>query len=413
MREQTGSFRHGIGLILFVFSLQLSAGENHIGGFGTASLSCFSNEQADYVLNDQPEGAGRTRDCDAGLDSLLGVQLDLGLQENLDFGLQLIADRNEDRSYTPDVTVAQLRWYPSDATTLRLGRMPTPSFLHSEDRQVRYAQPWVRPPLEVYGLIPLFSNDGVELLYRSRLGDWNAEWQGGLTRIEFESPKSNADSTYPVESRQATLNVSLQHAGTLIKLGYSYGKVTLKQPDLITLVDALRSMDEAGSPGASELADDLAIEDSPWHLLALGMRYEKNSWLFMGEAAYRTIEGFFRDQYGTYLTLGRWMGPWMPYVTLAKRWTDGPDRDSRADALGIGGTIEELLASTRFDTTSVALGLSRHMGEHLVLKLQSEWIKPDDNSWGLYTNHAYGYGDADYLNPSSEWLHTVSLDFVF
>ena len=98
----------------------------------------------------------------------------------------------------------------------------------------------------------------------------------------------------------------------------------------------------------------------------------------------------------------------MPYATLARRWTRGSDSDSRAGFLQ--PAVEGLLAGTRFDSTSVSLGLSREITEQATLKFQSDWIRPDKKSWGLYSNHAPDYNFAD---PGSDWLFTLSLDFVF
>lgn len=398
-------FRLLLTLGLAASATPAAALDAHLGGFGSASLSCFDYDAADYVVNDQPRGPGRSGRCDAGLDSLLGVQLDLGLGDTVDLGVQLVADRNADRSYTPDLSVAQLRWHPTHATTVRLGRMPTAAFLHSEDRQVRYAQPWVRPPLEVYGLLPTYSNDGLEILHESSLNGWHAEWQGGVTAISFDTPVSNSDTTYPVKTRQAYLALLLRDSNTLVKLGYAHSRVSVAYPDAEALIGALRML----GPDGATLADDLAIDDSPGHMFGINVRHEQGNWLFMGEFGYRTVEGYFRDQYGAYVTLGRRFGPWMPYATLARRATSGPDSDSRAGVLQ--PQVEALLAASRFDATSASLGLSREIGEHAVLKFQTDWIRPDNNSWGLYTNHsptAY-----DYADPGSNWLFTLSLDFIF
>ena len=39
-----------------------------------------------------------------------------------------------------------------------------------------------------------------------------------------------------------------------------------------------------------------------------------------------------------------------------------------------------------------------------------DWIKPGSDRWGLYTNHSPDY---DFANPDSDWLFTLTLDFVF
>ena len=401
-------FRSLLPALLSGMIYQVCAVELHVDGFGTASLSCFSSETADYVLNDQPEGPGRTRDCDTGIDSLLGVQFDLGLRDSLEFGLQLIADRNEDRGFNPDVSVAQLRWRPTAATTLRLGRMPNPAFIHSEDRQVRYALPWVRPPVEVYSLIPPFSHDGLEILQEGRIGHWYTEWQGGVSVLDYDSPASNSDETFPVETRQAYLGLTLQDSNHLIKLRYGYARISLERPEMERLFTILQHL----GPVGAGLADDLAVDNSPSHMLSLGFQRDMGEWLTIAEFAYRSAEGAIRDQSGAYVTQGRRFGPWMLYGTLARRISRGDDTDPRARSLGplLQNAIETLLTRTRFDTTSASVGLSRQIDEQSTLKFQADWVQPDKQSWGLYYNHSEDY---DYANPDHDWLFTLSLDFVF
>jgi len=397
-------------VVLSAMTSPVAAVELHFNGFGTASLSCFGSDTADFVINDQPEGPGRTRDCDAGIDSLLGLQFDLGVSDGLEFGLQLIADRNEDRSYTPNVSVAQLRWRPTATTTLRLGRMPNPAFLHSEDRQVRYALPWVRPPVEVYSLIPAFSHDGLEIIHEGRLGHWYTEWQGGVSVLHYDSPVWNSDETFPVDTSQAYLGLTLQDSNYLFKVRYGYARISLERPEMEQLFAILKRL----GPTGAELAEDLAVDDKPTHILSLGFQRDRGDWLTLAELAYRMVqgEGSVRDQYGAYLTQGRRFGPWMLYATLARRISSGEDTDSRAQALApmLQYAVETLLARTRFDTTSASLGLSRQLNDLSTLKFQADWIRPDDESWGLYFNQAPDY---DYTHPGSDWLFTLSLDFIF
>lgn len=398
--------RHGLAatLVLLLMAQPVPAMNFHVAGFGTASVSCFTSDDAQFVINDQPEGPGRNRRCDGGTDSVLGLQLDLEVLDKLEIGVQVVADRNADRDYLPGVMVAQLRWHPTENLTLRLGRMPTPVFLYSESRQVRYAMPWVRPPIEVYGLAPTFSNDGLEFIYRHQWQGLNLEWHGGGTYLEFNSPIANTKDTTPVSTYGGFLNLTAEYKTTTVKLGYLYNRLSYSLPDIGLLFNALQTY----LPQGRQLVRDLALDDSPLHLFSLGFRHEENDWLLLGELSYRTIQGFFRDQYGAYLTVGKRFEAWMPYATVARRWTSGPNQDSRAGFLQ--PQVAALLTGTRFDSTSLSLGLARDLNENIKLKLQADWIQPDGNSWGLYTNHGPNYS---YQKADSDWLLSLSLDFVF
>ena len=109
----------------------------HFDAFGTARFSCLSDVRADYVTNAQPRGPGRTSQCDAGLDSVLGAQLTVDISSSVSLRGQSVAERNSDGSYAPKLTVAQFLWKPFDNWTLRLGRNPTALFIYSENRRLR------------------------------------------------------------------------------------------------------------------------------------------------------------------------------------------------------------------------------------------------------------------------------------
>ncbi len=391
--------------LLSCWHIPAAAFDYFISGFGTASVSCATNDNADYVINDQPEGPGRSRTCDAGTDSLFGLQLDLAFTEDLEFGVQVIADRDEDRAHLPDVNVAQLRWRAMDDLTIRLGRMPTPSFLFSESRQVRFSMPWVRPPLEVYGLLPTFSHDGVEFIFQDNYAGWLAEWHSGVTYLEFDTPLTNSKDTELIESYGGFLNLTLENDNTLIKLSYSYSETSFTTAQMESLFAVLASPLFAEG---KQLVDDLRLDQSPTHLAAFGFRHYHEDWLVMGEFSFRTIDSFFRDQFGAYLTVAHQFGSWMPYLTLARRWTSGPDSDARAGFLQ--AEVGRLLTSSRYDASRAAIGLAQDFNEYIRIKVQTEWIQPDHNSWGLYTNHGSDY---DYRYPKSNWLFTLSVDFVF
>ncbi len=63
---------------------------------------------------------------------------------------------------------------------MRLGRLPLPVFLVSDFRQVGYANTWIRPPIEVYGQVPLDNVDGLDVLYNGERGPGELQRPGVL-----------------------------------------------------------------------------------------------------------------------------------------------------------------------------------------------------------------------------------------
>lgn len=68
--------------------------------------------------------------------------------------MQVIAKQRYDENYTPTVEWAYLQYAVTESLDVRAGRVVLPVFITSEYRKVGYANPWVRPPQEVYRTVP-------------------------------------------------------------------------------------------------------------------------------------------------------------------------------------------------------------------------------------------------------------------
>ena len=77
-------------------------------------------------------------------------------------GVLLISEQRLDNTYRPRVEWANLKYQVTPELALRVGRIALPMFLTADYRKVGYAYPWVRPPVEGYGSLPISSSDGVD-----------------------------------------------------------------------------------------------------------------------------------------------------------------------------------------------------------------------------------------------------------
>ena len=378
--------------------------------FGTAGFSCFTNAGADFTYNLMDKGPGNSTRCDPGLDSNLGAQIDYHYSDRLEITGQATAYRKQKDNYEPELTLAHLRWRATDHLTFRLGRMQNPLFLYSEYRMVHYAQPWVRPPRELYSIAPVFLYDGGEALYRDTLGPWEFEFQGGLGATTVDYGQGDK-----LDVQTAFINFSVENDAWLIKAGYLTGLITQTTPNIKLLFNSLRAVD-AIVPGARKRADALEMHDKRYEIISFGVRYETPTWLAVGEYGRLKIDSYYRIQDGLYFALGRHFGPWMPYVVAARRWTHGSVADHTLprgqnpgmDALATG--IDGLYAATRLDNTSVSLGLSRELTSFATLKLQGSWVRADDRGQGPFSNFSRDY---NFSRQGDDVLVSLNLDFAF
>ncbi|MCB2218650.1 hypothetical protein [Desulfofustis glycolicus] len=121
----------------------------------------------DYVSNGfVPDGAGYTRSWSPEVDSRLGLQMAANLLLRLTGIVQVVAEQRYDDTYTPTIEWANLAFAITPDLNVRVGRMVLPVSIVSECRKAGNANPRVRPPEEVYRLIPVTNFDGIDLSYR-------------------------------------------------------------------------------------------------------------------------------------------------------------------------------------------------------------------------------------------------------
>ncbi|MBT8439515.1 MAG: hypothetical protein KJO91_07285 [Gammaproteobacteria bacterium] len=394
------------GMILAGLSGLSVAMDFYFSGFGTIGVSCFSNDDADFRRDDVPKGPGRTHRCSGELDSKLGIQGDWQLTDELAGSLQATAIHNTDDNFEPQLTMANLRWEFTDDWKLRVGRMQNPNFLYSEYRNVTYAQPWARPPGEVYNMLPTFLHDGIELLHTSQVKGWKLEYHMGLAQSDFNFPLSNTAQSLDVTIQTSYLNITAEKGPWLLKAGVAPSRADASSPMVEMLLAGLR-----GS-GEFTLANDIEIKDKPYTLYSAGFSYDDGIWIFGGELLTRPTEGFVQQPTTGYLMAGKRFGPWMPYASVARLTGRQDDaRNTLPAAHPMFAQVEGLLSSTHdLDRTTLSVGFSRELTDQFILKVQADFIKPDQNSFGDYINHSANY---DFADPGVDTLFTVNLDFVF
>jgi hypothetical protein len=142
-----------------------------LGGFGTLGA----------VYHDAPglefrrwvgQGRGaRAGEIDFGTDSLLGLQLTTALSPTFDLQLQGIIQRGAQDDWQPTLERAFVRWSPDDSVMVRLGRIDLGYYLLADALEVGYSYLTLRPPVEVYGILPSLTLDGGDVRLKYRIGD--------------------------------------------------------------------------------------------------------------------------------------------------------------------------------------------------------------------------------------------------
>ena len=393
-------------------------------GFGTLGVVGSNEDQADVVSNAyrQPDGAGYTNIWSAGVDSKLGAQVDARISADLSGVVQVVSKRGHDGSWTPGVEWANVKYQPQPGLALRVGRTVSPTFMLSDTANVGYANPWVRGPQEVYGMVPITYLDGVDLTWNTGFGEATNAFQASFGGNTFDA----VDDTEISGDRTWIFSNTIEYDAFAMRLGYLSVDLTFDSAELDRLfggfsaLGATLSTAGATTSGqlASALADRYTVDDTRLEMISLGTRYAPGNWLFLGEWARISDAGLLPRTTGWYATAGYRMRKVMPYVTYATLDSEARSPsgvpladvpgDLRPAAAELNAALAAALQASAPAQDSIALGVRWEVLDSAALKFEYQHIDIGDRSAGRLGNIQPGFepgGEVDLLS--------VTFDFVF
>lgn len=295
-------------LLLLAISLPVQA-ENltpnlKFNGFATATVSAVNDDQGGEYIPDLYGYPGISETANAGLESLIGLQFDYRVNEQVNVVAQLVAQGRN--NYEVNAEWAYIGYQINDQLRLRAGRFGLPTFMFSDTIHVGQSYPWARLPVEVYNGVPVTNFDGVDLLYRQPLGDWSLDAQvllGGSNTDLFRTQNA------------VGANVSLSNGNLTARIGVVGSELTLDTASLISVCTSTT----APFPGTQPAFDAFCgVNEKKTTFSNAGLLYDDGQWFFAGEFAQLKIDGWLNDWNSGYLSVGHYVGKWLPYLLWSK-----------------------------------------------------------------------------------------------
>jgi hypothetical protein len=381
------------------------------GGFGTLGLVHSSEDKADFTSNQsKPNGAGYSREWSEDVDSLIAAQVTAQLTPQLSAVLQVISEQNYDNTYRPHVEWANLKYQATPDFSVRAGRTALPVFLISDTRKIGYANPSVRPPLEVYDLLPISSNDGIDASYRLRFGAAENTVQIIAGRSDSRFPTTGVITA---RTRHVAFVADTFERGFLL-VHASYGQARLTIDDFSPLFDAFRQF---GAMGAA-IADKYSVEDRRATFIGVGATYDPHNWFATAEWGHLNTNSVLGNKSGWYASGGFRIGRFTPYAIHAAVRADSNTADPglsvaalppsvAATAAGLNGALNSILGSAAEQRTD-SLGLRWDSIRSFALTMQFDRIHLGAASPGFLVNLQPGFQRGGALN-----IVTAVIDFVW
>ena len=389
-------------------------------GFGTLGIVHSSEDQADFVSTlFQPDGAGHSRDWDMRPDTLLGGQVNLKFNDKFSAVVQAVAQHQYDKTFTPYIEWANIKYQVTEDLAVRAGRIVLPSFLVSDSRFVGFANPWVRPPQEVYFSSSITNRDGVDATYSFKTGTISNTVQAfwGNSKPHIPNGRIDTDAIYGA-------NYTVESGDLKVRAGYVSYHFDLSLPDaaplfagFANLAPVLRASGFSAAASQSSVLATKYQRDIDADVFTLGANYDAGSYFVMGEAFVFQGDALLADATGGYLTFGYRVKAFTPYVTFSTIHSDerfepgitttGLPAPLAAAATALNAGAAALASNRTLQQTAMA-GVRWDFRSGADLKVQYEKINLGDDSQGRLINTQPGFTPGGNVD-----LISIAVDFVF
>jgi hypothetical protein len=383
-----------------------------VKGFGTLAVTGTDTDAIGF-RRDITTVHGATKSWSIPTDSRLGLQIEAKFNEDFSATTQWVLRERTGQFFEQNLDMAFLRWNIKPDFYVRFGRVSTDAFMLSDYRNVGYAYPWMRPPHEFYGHIPIYHYDGIDITKKLELDG------GYLTMRLFGGYTFNQIPSF-VDNKVIEQGGTIFRGSAIYEKGDWKGRLSYSQYDVRSDTSNDNILKEALLnpafnviwPDIKSLVPRLKTVGTIARFSALGVSYDDGIWLGQAEASYiDTDSAFFPSMGSGYLSLGRRFSS-LTFYTL----------------LGIGKTLDKVNIPKPLIPNARLLPLQQVLNKTLNNDIDEKSISLGLR-WDFYTNMAFKAQWSHYWlgnNGTRTWIQdqsatppdqvnvlSVGIDFVF
>lgn len=394
-------------------------------GFGTVSGVTSDTNQVQYTPypGAQPNGVEKSWSWD--IDTLIGAQVNANLTDRLSGVVQVLSKRNAENTYQPQVEWAFVSYKATPEIQLRAGRLGSPFYMVSDYRNVNYANPWVRPPADIYGQVAFSYHDGIDLLMQKPIGDSNLTVQlyAGKSENRLWAPYSTFDLEL---NNRLGGNISFETGPYSVRYGYHQGKLWGESDRVAGVSDALINTPSPripsavwalACPGCAESGEALSMNYKAASFQGLGLSADWGKYLLMAEYTMRrTDTNVLADTSAWYITAGTRLGKFTPFATYSQLKQTSPTSDLgiATNSQAFAGLVAQYSAGVRgimadHGQKTFSLGVRYDVMNNMAIKAQLDQVRmTGPEHYGL---SAVTLPDREFDGKLN--LFNLSVDFVF
>ncbi|WP_100658770.1 hypothetical protein [Alteromonas flava] len=390
----------GISLFLLTASRLSVAAEMSFSGFATLGLTYEGHNELAYrntLINAVHDGVSFPAD------SVLGGQVNVEFNDHWEAVGQIVIQDRADTAFSNYIEKAFVRYNVDRNLAIRVGRMDSNLFMLSDYRQVGYAYPWARPPIDFYSASSIIASiEGIDVYYSfDVLGGF---MKAGMLVGETQARLNGDSGRLRVDFKDAVATiVEFQKGYWLLKIAHAVGETdNFEFVGFEEFRDAFDFVPEVLWPEASSVIDGIDPDGDRVSYTSLGLKYDDFTWQVQAEAAYFNSDWtlYPAATFG-YLSIGRYFDRFLPYVSVSGYRPDDPVTRINAPqlppnipaelaftinalaTLGDGATTDAYV-----DQTTLTVGLRWDFADAWALKFQADHVRIKEFGSGLWGNDA-------------------------
>lgn len=368
-------------------------------GFGTFGLARTTSDDVEFV-RDLSQPRGIKKDWSALIDSVLGVQAAWRVNPQLEAVVQANSRYRYDKTFTPSLAWAYVKYDPMPNLSLRAGRLGTEFFMMADSRWVGYSFLTVRPPGDFFWYLPFYSIHGADAAITIPLGETvlrgkvlygHSDGQIPLANEQWDIAGSPMVGGY-LEYQYGSWLARASYANILFKHDLPYAQV-LKQQFNILLNQAQSDFLVARNTRSHYYSFGVVFDQGPWQAQLMLNHIDQGS-------------NAFESSDGGYALVGYRIAEATPY--LGYSWVN-----SRAKArlitgnLSVDAVTNYVMGDSHADQKTTFVGVRWDVMRNVAVKAQWDGIQGDPKTYFPYRQEIRSRWDG------SMDVFSLTLDFVF
>lgn len=304
--------------------------------------------------------------------SKLGAQLSVNYND-ITFTAQGLL-REERDEYKPELTWFNLKYDINDNYSVRVGRIQTKAFLHSESIDLDYLHLWTKPPVEVYRLMPVRTYNGIEFTYDTTFDRYSLN----ISIAPFGYYESNIYGTKNTKTsleldNSYAASVTLESEKILYKISYSKSDTDI--PD-----DTSMQMIVAGLSAYGNSMDRYTYRNRAAYSSSLGLQYRGDTIFIDTELAYMKSNSLLPSSRAAYMIIGYKIDKFIPFIMYAKNQNDKNYFDTSAistidtTSTTLKRALDDSLYLNNYSQSTASIGIKYDIDIGLAFKAQVDRI---------------------------------------